>query len=108
MGIIKSTFVFDSTLAKESSDSNVEKLFRISRYSIKLTINQPCKQKLVFTSRMANGMSGRTLRKIPFLTFANFVRGESNLEEFIEGLEKAIELELSEAKALKHKSKSDN
>jgi len=59
---------------------------------------------LMNLSRMSCSMSGRTLRKIPFLTFSNFIRSEScTLDKFLSAMEQAIEMELTEALAVKTK-----
>lgn len=46
---------------------------------------------LMDVSQASVGLSGRALRKIPFLAYALFLNGNSvNLEQFFEAMEKAI------------------
>lgn len=59
------------------------------------------------SSRLASGMSGRTLRKIPFLAHSNFMASTvvTDLESFLDGLERAVETEMKEVEALRNNSK---
>lgn len=55
--------------------------------------------------RKSQAMSGRTLRKIPFLTHANFVRRDrSPLDEFIQAMDHTVDVELKEAEMLVKKA----
>ncbi|XP_035702604.1 pachytene checkpoint protein 2 homolog isoform X2 [Folsomia candida] len=63
--------------------------------------------KLLAISKLASGMSGRTLRKIPFLAHSNFMASTvvTDLESFLDGLERAVETEMKEVEALRNNSK---
>ncbi|CAG7815472.1 unnamed protein product [Allacma fusca] len=64
-----------------------------------------CAHQLSNISNLSVNLSGRTLRKIPFLTHVNFVRRENcTLYEFLAFMKKAVEVEKAEALALKRKS----
>jgi len=59
-------------------------------------------QSLYEIAKRSVNLSGRTLRKLPFLTHVNFVRKQScSLSEFLEHMKKAVETEKSELSALK-------
>ncbi len=49
-------------------------------------------------------MSGRTLRKLPFLAHSNFITEVADLDTFVLALKRAVETELKEVESLKKKS----
>ena len=58
--------------------------------------------RLYGVAERCGGMSGRTLRKLPFLAHAFFVRDEeTSLEGYLGALEKAVEREVAARKTMK-------
>jgi len=52
-----------------------------------------------FSYRQSEGLSGRTLRKIPFLAHAYYVQvPQVSLEEFIKAMHKAVTKQMTERK----------
>lgn len=65
-------------------------------------------QKLISLCDVSEGLSGRTLRKLPFLAHALFLKkNEVTLHEFLEGLEKAIQKHSQEKKKIKLHNKDE-
>ena len=66
--------------------------------------NSPSKQLWDIASGSV-GLSGRTLRKLPFLTFAKFLHGVSpcsvSLEVFLEALSRAVSVQFKEQEIMK-------
>jgi len=52
-----------------------------------------------FSYRKSEGLSGRTLRKIPFLAHAYYVQvPQASLEDFIKAMNKAVTKQMAERK----------
>ncbi|XP_066258748.1 pachytene checkpoint protein 2 homolog [Euwallacea similis] len=75
--------------------------------------NQPsdyvheCSKKLIAICEKSTDLSGRTLRKIPFLAHALFIRTPDQvyMSEFLDAMEKAVEKEHEQRKSFAERSK---
>lgn len=60
-------------------------------------MEEEMKSRLMEISQISVGLSGRALRKIPFLTYSLFLKGNVvNLDQFLEGMKKAIQYEFQQ------------
>jgi AAA+ superfamily predicted ATPase len=74
-----------------------------------MPIPSSCVQKLQVIAKNSFGMSGRALRKIPFLTHVNFIRNQTcNLETFLDAMAQCIEIEKNETDMLCNSSNKKN
>ncbi|XP_066159254.1 pachytene checkpoint protein 2 homolog [Euwallacea fornicatus] len=66
-----------------------------------------CSKKLIEICQKSTDLSGRTLRKIPFLAHALFVRTPDQvyMSEFLDAMEKAVEKEHEQRKSFAERSK---
>lgn len=58
---------------------------------IDIDYREQCSQKLYDIIKTLDGFSGRTLRKLPFMTSVNFIKSEKcSLSDYLNGLEKMV------------------
>lgn len=66
-----------------------------------------CSVKLREISHLTHGLSGRTIRKLPFLAHALYIRDSStNLPTFLTGLEATVRKQIQERADLQHQTDS--